>query len=326
MEVGLTLASSDIDKLCFRGELGAELVGNAVLYNTDIETALYETKVYERFNNSDIAVNAFVSTDVQAECGPWGISYSLPWNLSYNIRTWDVVPKFKTVTHELTDQKSTFKANATILGDCLMPVEIGFSLRDTDGKEVASYYSPDKFKNGEKSISCTFNNLSETEQYKLNPKIKIFGYEMLASESVETSDICPDDNHPHWIDLGLPSGTLWACCNQGASKPEDYGGHYTQGQADSAPTQNQFDELMTKTINGGWEILNGVNGLKITGPNGNSIFFPAAGDSGEDGDNHSGYSAYYMIYPNRFWHWRWGVYSFTTAPCSTCRNSVRPVR
>lgn len=41
---------------------------------------------------------------------------------------------------------------------------------------------------------------------------------------------CPDNNHPHMIDLGLPSGTLWACCNVGASKPEDYGGYYAWGE------------------------------------------------------------------------------------------------
>ena len=41
---------------------------------------------------------------------------------------------------------------------------------------------------------------------------------------------CPDDNHPHAIDLGLPSGTLWACCNVGASKPEEYGGYYAWGE------------------------------------------------------------------------------------------------
>jgi len=34
---------------------------------------------------------------------------------------------------------------------------------------------------------------------------------------------CPDDNHPHTIDLGLPSGTKWACCNVGASTPEEIG-------------------------------------------------------------------------------------------------------
>lgn len=41
---------------------------------------------------------------------------------------------------------------------------------------------------------------------------------------------CPDANHPHLIDLGLPSGTLWACCNVGASTPEQFGGHYAWGE------------------------------------------------------------------------------------------------
>lgn len=44
----------------------------------------------------------------------------------------------------------------------------------------------------------------------------------------ETS--CPDNNHPHMIDLGLPSGTKWACCNVGASKPEEYGEYYAWGE------------------------------------------------------------------------------------------------
>ena len=41
---------------------------------------------------------------------------------------------------------------------------------------------------------------------------------------------CPDDNHPHAIDLGLPSGTKWACCNVGASIPEGSGGYYAWGE------------------------------------------------------------------------------------------------
>ena len=45
-------------------------------------------------------------------------------------------------------------------------------------------------------------------------------------------NICPDDNHPHMIDLGLPSGTKWACCNVGAEKPEDYGGYYAWGETE----------------------------------------------------------------------------------------------
>ena len=44
--------------------------------------------------------------------------------------------------------------------------------------------------------------------------------------------LCPDNNHPHMIDLGLPSGTKWACCNVGATKPEAYGGYYAWGETE----------------------------------------------------------------------------------------------
>lgn len=44
--------------------------------------------------------------------------------------------------------------------------------------------------------------------------------------------LCPDNNHPHAIDLGLPSGTKWACCNVGASSPEEYGGYYAWGETE----------------------------------------------------------------------------------------------
>lgn len=49
---------------------------------------------------------------------------------------------------------------------------------------------------------------------------------------------CPDDNHPHAIDLGLPSGTKWACCNVGADKPEKYGSYYAWGETEEKTTYN----------------------------------------------------------------------------------------
>ena len=47
---------------------------------------------------------------------------------------------------------------------------------------------------------------------------------------------CPDDNHPHAIDLGLPSGTKWACCNVGADKPDAYGGYFAWGETETKDT------------------------------------------------------------------------------------------
>jgi len=33
-----------------------------------------------------------------------------------------------------------------------------------------------------------------------------------------------------WVDLGLPSGTLWATCNVGASSPDEYGDYFAWGE------------------------------------------------------------------------------------------------
>ena len=51
-----------------------------------------------------------------------------------------------------------------------------------------------------------------------------------ASSKTTKVSLCPDSHHPHAIDLGLPSGTKWACCNVGANKPEGYGEYYAWGE------------------------------------------------------------------------------------------------
>ena len=118
-----------------------------------------------------------------------------------------------------------------------------------------------------------------------------------------------------YVDLGLPSGTLWATCNIGASKPEEYGGYYAWGETEEKedynldtyqyspevsdigvdiagtkydvahvkwggswvmPSFNQIKELLFYTTS---ELtsLHGVSGYKFTGGNGGTIFLPAAG-------------------------------------------------
>lgn len=115
---------------------------------------------------------------------------------------------------------------------------------------------------------------------------------------------------PRMIDLGLPSGTLWADRNVGAEKPENYGDHFRFGEPEPlkatspeyrfedtkepfagtdrdpatvhfnrrchTPSIEQIEELI-KHCSHEWTSLNGVNGIRVTGPNGNSIFLPAAG-------------------------------------------------
>ena len=45
------------------------------------------------------------------------------------------------------------------------------------------------------------------------------------------------------IDLGLPSGTKWSCCNVGATTPEGYGGYYAWGETE----EKDFYDLSTYT-------------------------------------------------------------------------------
>lgn len=42
-----------------------------------------------------------------------------------------------------------------------------------------------------------------------------------------------DNKDPHeYVDLGLPSGTLWATCNVGANSPEEYGDYFAWGETE----------------------------------------------------------------------------------------------
>lgn len=47
------------------------------------------------------------------------------------------------------------------------------------------------------------------------------------------------DGH-EYVDLGLPSGTLWATCNVGASKPEDYGSYFAWGETQTKTNYNWY--------------------------------------------------------------------------------------
>jgi hypothetical protein len=89
-------------------------------------------------------------------------------------------------------------------------------------------------------------------------------------------------NGHEFVDLGLPSGKYWSTVNYGANKPEDAGYYLRPGVFNEwgdywkAPTKEEMQELIDECV-WTWTELNGMNGFDIKGPNGNSMFLPAAG-------------------------------------------------
>lgn len=117
-----------------------------------------------------------------------------------------------------------------------------------------------------------------------------------------------------WVDLGLPSGLMWATCNIGASKADDPGYYFSWGESEPKPrglgyvsssadfyqndisgnysydaarlkwggnwripTKAEFEELLEE-CSWTWTKQAGRNGYKVTSRNnGSSIFLPAAG-------------------------------------------------
>ena len=106
-----------------------------------------------------------------------------------------------------------------------------------------------------------------------------------------------------YVDLGLPSGTCWRNSNEGGDNAR-----YTYNEAVSRfgnklPTEQQLEELKNKCT---WTWTG--SGYKVIGPNGNSIYLPAAGDRNCDGDEyHVGTSGYYWSSTPSDSDYAWGL-------------------
>jgi len=88
----------------------------------------------------------------------------------------------------------------------------------------------------EGNLSCNYGSLLEPDMpYSFRFGMEFDGKIYYGPMVTYRNALCPDGQHPHLIDLGLPSGTRWACCNVAASGPEQCGGYYAWGDALETP-------------------------------------------------------------------------------------------
>ena len=94
---------------------------------------------------------------------------------------------------------------------------------------------------------------------------------------------CLDDTGDHWGIYKIGGKTSISPTSGHDTARENWGGSWRM------PTVAEFEELCNK-CDWTWTSQGGHNGYKVTGPNGNSIFLPAAGwryetDRGREGEN-----------------------------------------
>lgn len=160
------------------------------------------------------------------------------------------------------------------------------------------------------SESIATNNIKEDLELPKPKFLKEEGKEettmLITDYMVQTSDI----DSSEIVDLGL--SVKWCGHNLGVSLPEEYGDYYrwADGMNDSSlnimpteteisgtsfdvasnltngkfrtPTRKEFKELIDH-CRWSWVEYKGVNGCKVTGPSGKSIFLPSAGRKSDYG-------------------------------------------
>lgn len=68
-------------------------------------------------------------------------------------------------------------------------------------------------------------------------------------------DLVFQESHDY-VDLGLPSGTLWATCNVGATKPEEYGDYFAWGETTGYLSgKTNFDYSTYKHCDGSYKTI-----------------------------------------------------------------------
>ena len=93
-------------------------------------------------------------------------------------------------------------------------------------------------------FTFTIDNLTATEcafhgnyiEFDGHDITGVINFHMIKMNGDNPDDPDPDD--PNWVDLGLPSGLLWATCNVGATSPEDYGDYFAWGETQTKTAYN----------------------------------------------------------------------------------------
>lgn len=268
LEAGLAFVAThslDIAEIGLRVEGGVHFDGTALPYLSNKEDAMRSPDLYNMMKGQGVELSSYYGTSAVAKLFAWSWNkpipnyFNIPFGKKFVWKSCYYVPEFKN-TKLSKDSDGNYFASMDIWGNCVT-TDIGFSLQNKDSyKDKVDGYCVYDYNGPSASAYSTFYSKPSKEPVVVYPLVKFGELEMIAEPSAElTLHTCPDDNHPHAIDLGLPSGTKWCCCNVGASTPEGYGGYYAWGETSEKSVYNWntyafYNQATDKYINIGSDI------------------------------------------------------------------------
>lgn len=210
----------------------------------------------ERIKDQKLTFDVFVDVNLNATASILGKEF---FNKNYTIAKWNIFngeipifPKLKSNSFDITykgtkvasrgysrtrdnDSSHQFYATLSLEGGEMTKIMRGCPaiIVEKDGQEIQRVVStPDVFSSEQTELSLPLPDLEPDVTYTAVPCI-IFDnhvYHWDPKTFTAATKFCPDDNHPHMIDLGLPSETKWSCCYLGADNPTEAGNRYAFGE------------------------------------------------------------------------------------------------
>ncbi|MBE6331610.1 MAG: fimbrillin family protein [Bacteroidales bacterium] len=176
------------------------------------------------------------------KCNNDGLEYTLknvtlsaPKQAVYNLATGSLVADGEMQDYVFLTEETSITTNYTKPGDSFM-LPMGCTTVDdvVTGSKCTLTISYDVKYTETSTLSYTKSaEIELVAGYVNNINVEVSGSDVPITIKIDGVDSWPIKFNPNgheYVDLGLPSGLLWATCNVGASNPEEFGDYFAWGE------------------------------------------------------------------------------------------------
>ena len=230
------------------------------LFNTEVLTPLPQFVKFEANGQLSSEYGIAHNGQVTVDWTPTGndILYAKLYNINGNVIAWDTIqapPGLPSVTTAQVTNigEHTASCGGNVTDDGGSPVTVrGICWSTSHNPTTGNSHVTNGSGTGSFTVSMT-GLTAHTTYY-----VRAYATNSVGTEYGNEVVFATDEEDPDWVDLGLPSGLLWATRNVGASSSEDYGSYFAWAETQPKSmydwdtynyTCNNFGDGLTKYCN-----------------------------------------------------------------------------